>query len=162
MSSQKAKQTGARPFWMLVWMLAFGMVVGCGGPSDQPDLGSVSGTVTLDGKPLANATVMFQPEQGRPSYGVTDDDGYYELRYTANTDGAVVGKHVVSITTYEDPEEEGQKPTPEKVPVDYNENAAENPEMNVEVKSGSQTFDFNLTTEGKEIVQPAEDDDGGY
>ena len=41
---------------------------GCGegAPSDTPELGSVTGTVTMDGKPLANVTVTFEPETGKP------------------------------------------------------------------------------------------------
>lgn len=106
------------------------LLAGCGGSSVAP----VSGTVTLDGKPLANATVVFQPdgggkEPGPASSGVTDANGRYTLRVvTGSTDGAVVGKHKVSITAYEG-DVEGQSSAPGKgdkvfakalVPVEYN------------------------------------------
>ena len=67
-------------------------LIGCGGDSDLPDLGSVTGTVTLDGKPLPNATVEFTPvDGGRPSVAMTEDDGEYELEYTPGNFGATPG-----------------------------------------------------------------------
>ena len=67
------------------------LIAGCG-RSDLPELGTVSGTVSLDGKPLADAIVNFTPEQGgRPSTGQTDTTGHYTLVYVADAEGAVVG-----------------------------------------------------------------------
>jgi len=80
------------------------MVVGCGGSGGK--VAPVTGTVTLDGKPLANALVAFQPmaTPGKPnagmgSTGITDANGKYTLK-TVDTDrsGAVVAKHSVMIT----------------------------------------------------------------
>ncbi len=79
-------------------------IVGCGGaPSDMPELGTVTGVVTLGGQPLANANIEFRPAEGRPSSAVTGADGSYALLYTAEYDGAKVGEHsvVVSIPTKE-------------------------------------------------------------
>lgn len=72
---------------------------GCG--SDGPELTDVSGTVTVDGRPVPNATVMFVPEapDGSPSYGVTDAEGYYSLMFTRDKEGAMLGRHTVEITT---------------------------------------------------------------
>lgn len=73
------------------------LVTGCG-RSDLPELGTVSGTVTLDGQPLADAIVNFTPVQaGRPSTGQTDSSGHYTLLYVADVEGAVVGKHSVTV-----------------------------------------------------------------
>lgn len=63
-----------------------------------PALGPVIGTVTLDGKPLADVTVMFQPENGRASTGTTDAEGKYELVFTEVAKGAKVGPHKVSFS----------------------------------------------------------------
>lgn len=122
------------------------------------DLGRVSGTVTLDGEPLAEATIVFQPATGRPSFAVTDNSGRYELQYSAATKGAKLGRHQVQISTYQegDPaveEPEFQEPKPERVPARYNVNAADNPELSVEVTAGSNTIDFSLSSEG-EIIEP--------
>jgi hypothetical protein len=75
---------------------------GCG-----DNLVSVSGKVTLDDKPLRNATVIFHPDSDKPnpgpgSHGKTNDKGEYSLSLmTRDVKGAVPGKHKVSITAYE-------------------------------------------------------------
>lgn len=143
--------------------LISGLLAGCGGPSDQPDLGSVSGTVTLDGEPLEDATLIFQPESGRPAYAVTDGDGYYELQYSASTAGAMVGKHLVYISTYREGDPAAEDPElresrPERVPAQYNRDAADNPDMTVEIQSGGNTCDFPLSSEG-EIYEPEPEPD---
>jgi len=109
-------------------------LVGCG-DSSGPELGKVSGTVTLDGAPLAGATVEFHPqgEGVRPSFGATDADGGYELMFLRDKPGAPVGMNTVMITV--DP--------PQEVPAKYNKSS----ELTADVKSGSNQFDFNLTSE---------------
>ena len=72
-------------------------MAGCGG--DAPDLGVVSGVVTQGGQPVANATVEFVPETGRPSYATTGPDGRYALAFAADQPGAAVGTHSVRVTT---------------------------------------------------------------
>lgn len=88
--------------------LAF-MLAACGG--ENSTIVPVSGLVTLDGKPLANANVQFQPmAQGNenPGYGsfaVTNAAGKFELSISSQQlqkNGAVVGKHRVSITSAQD------------------------------------------------------------
>lgn len=70
--------------------------IGCG-PAG-PKLVPVSGVVTLDGQPLAEAGVLFQPAVGGPpATGSTDASGRFELR-TQNRPGAVLGEHRVSVT----------------------------------------------------------------
>jgi hypothetical protein len=88
---------------LLFLLLLIPLLAGCGGPYKTA---SVSGRVTLNGKPLANAAVLFQPvatpgnnAPGPGSTGVTDADGRYTLRLVGTGDkGAVVGKHKVKIT----------------------------------------------------------------
>jgi hypothetical protein len=62
-----------------------------------PVLAPVKGVVTMDGKPMSLATVRFEPEFGRASLGHTNDNGQYELRYTRDDMGALVGHHTVRI-----------------------------------------------------------------
>ena len=69
-------------------------------PAATP-LGSVSGTVTLNSRPLERATIEFTPASGGPSYGITDRRGRYELEYLPGKPGATLGEHVVRITTYD-------------------------------------------------------------
>jgi hypothetical protein len=68
-------------------------LVGCGSEA----IGTVSGTVTRAGKPVPDLAVVFVPEQGRPSRGLTDGDGRYELLYMPGQPGARVGKHRVTV-----------------------------------------------------------------
>jgi hypothetical protein len=74
-----------------------GAVVGCseGGASLSP----VTGKVTHNDKPVAGANVTFNPEQGAPATGVTDQQGEYKLN-TGGRPGAVQGKHRVGITKF--------------------------------------------------------------
>ena len=76
-------------------------VAGCGDANFVP----VSGVVTFDGKPYGKAAVSFQPvgdkdnpNPGRGSSAYTDENGRFSL-FSDDNDGAVVGKHVVRITT---------------------------------------------------------------
>lgn len=74
------------------------ILAGCGG-GDLPELGYVTGRVSIGGQPLAGAIVSFSPVQpGRPSSAETDAEGEYELFYNEDAPGAVVGDHVVTVT----------------------------------------------------------------
>ena len=89
-----------------------------------PDLAPVTGIVTLDDEPLVGAQVEFNPMQGNPSYGTTYQRGRYELWYTKDKKGAVVGSHVVRITTQTtvvDPETGAESQVAQRVPERYNE-----------------------------------------
>lgn len=73
------------------------------GCSNQPELAAVTGTVTMNGKPLKNVKVAFQPDpdkgtRGSGSAGVTDDNGTFTLTYDGGKPGALVGHHRVLLT----------------------------------------------------------------
>lgn len=108
MASAEIRPGGVRPrrrACRLLLVLALGCLLhcGCGGRGYQ--LAPVSGRVTLDNKPLADVVVNFQPRQegnatpGPGSFGKTDAEGRYWLRTIEEppVDGAVVGKHIVTI-----------------------------------------------------------------
>jgi hypothetical protein len=79
------------------------VMLGCG--RRQPDLAPVSGRVTVQGKPLANVNVSFQPtakpgsgaEAGVGSSATTDGDGRFQMKTFDGRPGAVLGKHVVRL-----------------------------------------------------------------
>lgn len=129
-------------------LLATG-VCGCG---TRDGLGEVTGTVTLDGQPLAGAAVEFIPEKGKVSYGRTDDSGHYSMMFSRTATGAVVGKNKVRITTYEltDRGDGKIEASPERVPTKYNSAT----ELEVDVTGNGDTFDFDLKTEGGKVTQP--------
>src|SRR6478672_13610229 len=67
-----------RPTVVLILLLV--ALAGCG--QSGPQIAPVHGHVKLDGQPLANADVQFQPEGSqRPSSGRTDAEGRYDLMY---------------------------------------------------------------------------------
>ena len=110
-----------------------------------PELAPVTGTVTLDGEPLAGAQVEFKPMRGNPSYGTTDQLGRYELKYTKDKSGGVVGSHVVRITTQTTVIDESgnEVEVPQRVPEKYNERS----QLIRDVKPGENLIIFALTTE---------------
>jgi hypothetical protein len=74
--------------------------LGCGGAQFVP----VSGVVKMNDKPYAGAAVSFQPigdkdnpNPGRGSSAITDENGRFVLKCDNEIDGAVVGKHLVRI-----------------------------------------------------------------
>ena len=62
-----------------------------------PQLGNVSGRVTVGGKPVTSGTIMFHPDAGPTAVGAIQPDGAYTLRTIKPGDGAVVGSHRVTI-----------------------------------------------------------------
>lgn len=87
-----------------VVLLAPLFLLGCSGPKIVP----VSGVVTLNGEPLPNATVTFQPARqgdninpGPGSMANTDARGAFTLKVVGeDVPGAYVGKHRVEIAAY--------------------------------------------------------------
>ena len=120
-------------------LLPLTSLIGCG----DGKVASVSGTVTLDNKPLNKAQITFRPVgKGRPSTGFTDENGYYYLQYTTKQNGAEIGEHTVSITTGVEGDGGEIKDIPETVPAKYNSETT----LKKEVTSGSNTIDFDLTS----------------
>jgi len=65
----------------------------------KPATAPVRGRILLDGRPLAEAAVLFEPEGGGvPSRGSTAADGSFTLSTFARGDGALVGRHRVAVT----------------------------------------------------------------
>jgi hypothetical protein len=86
---------------MTLWL---GLCAGC---SDGRTTAPVSGKVTLDGQPLADVRLMFQPAEfdvnaadadATGSYATTDAQGEYTLLLSDSDEpGALVGEHRVTI-----------------------------------------------------------------
>lgn len=72
--------------------LTIGCALGCGGSDEGPPRASVSGKLTIDGKPVPGVDVNFvhpdHPQHG--SYAKTDEEGNFRL-----VQGAVVGVNTV-------------------------------------------------------------------
>jgi hypothetical protein len=76
-------------------LVAAVLICGC---SRGPRVVPVSGTVTRAGKPVAKLIVTFMPTEGRPSWGLTDENGKFTLNYARDKDGALVGTHTVWVS----------------------------------------------------------------
>lgn len=75
--------------------------VGCG-PSVK--LAPTSGVLLVDNKPAPNVAVQFIPQgtTGPSSYGTTDEQGRFTLKTTEGADGAMVGKHKVTLVALDE------------------------------------------------------------
>lgn len=136
---------------IVLLMMALMLQVGCG-PSG-PDIARVQGTVTMDGKPLPNAIIMFVPVGGRPSVSETDANGKYVLEFSGGRKGAIPGINRVEINTGRLAYEKDGKNYPavkESVPVQYNRLTTL--EFNVEAGKNN-TADFALKSGGKIVEQ---------
>lgn len=114
------------------------LLLACG-CSNYPSLAPVSGTVTYQGKPVANASVVFIPEGDRASQGKTDEQGKYELYYIGDTKGAVPGDHQVKISTQK-VDEYDEVIEKETLPPKYNTKST----LTAKVEYGSKPIDFEL------------------
>jgi len=116
---------------------------------DKIELVPVEGIVTLNGAPLADASVVFHPKpKGRPSSGKTDGEGRFKLAYLEGKMGALVGKHLVSISTFVEPDSDSDDPEvqqgrSEVVPPEYNTQTT----LEVDVEAGpGEMLEFPLET----------------
>ncbi len=115
------------------------LVAGCS--KSGPELAPVHGRITVDGQPMENVDITFQPDGSKPpSYGRTDKDGQYELGYKRGVTGALIGQHTVRITVSSE-----LVHNPPKIAAKFNTNS----ELRREVKPGDNAFNFDATTEGK-------------
>jgi hypothetical protein len=114
------------------------------------DLAPVTGVVTLNGQPVSEAGIMFQPVDaaiGPPAYGATDENGHFELA-TVNRPGAAIGEHRVAISKTESiaiPQRKGLPiyKTKEHIPPKYGNSQTSG--LMITVKDEDNSFTFDLT-----------------
>lgn len=143
--SMQSMACGSGVRWGSVCLVAMALGLGgCGrGKPAGISFATVTGTVTLDGEPLPQAFIRFEPESGRPSFGRTDATGVYSLRYKGEDWGAIVGAHTVKITTEnlsEDTETGEMRFVNELLPVTYNARTT----LTTVVEPGENVIDFSL------------------
>jgi hypothetical protein len=133
-------------------------IAGCGGSkADLPPVVPVSGTVTLDGKPLANAGIVFIPvgqTRGGTCSGATDDNGRYELTDRDGRKGTTVGEFKVTCNKWVMPDGKDfprdSKVSPlesnarELLPPRYSNEAQT--QLKATIPEGGKTVDFELKT----------------
>jgi hypothetical protein len=92
----------ARKSWLVA---ALALTLAASGCSSR--LVKVTGRLTYHGEPVPSTLVTFWPENNtRPSKGVTDDDGRFNLQYSRQEVGATRGRCTVFLTYVVSNEEE--------------------------------------------------------
>lgn len=128
--------------WAFLWLTTVLTVchAGCSSkPVKLPPLAPVSGTITMDGQPLAGVEVVFMSPTGHPSIGATDEHGRYSLRYRGIHPGAGPGINTVTVRSIpKDPNIPIEK---DVVPSIYNSKTTLTADV---APSKSNTFDFDL------------------
>jgi hypothetical protein len=116
------------------------LICGCG---DNTGPAKVSGVVTLDGKPLPNTNVIFNPVSSNNLIcaGGTDANGRYEIYYADRKSGAPVGLYKVTLTNGQSGEN-GMEEKPETVPEKYRDTTTTELEYNI--KSGRNNINIDL------------------
>jgi hypothetical protein len=126
-------------------LLTASLISGCGS-GDNLDRQSVSGTVTLDSRPLAKGTITFQPvaDQATTAASALIIDGTFSI---ARYEGPVPGSYRVIITSA--PLGSGasaksfgklEPPPKDPIPAQYNSQST----LNKEIKKGGNDFTFAL------------------
>jgi hypothetical protein len=140
--------------FLLLGMLA-ALATGCGAVEDgQP----VEGIVSLDGKPLAHATVTWHPQgdtKGHGGSGRTDETGRYRLTTPYQKKTLVAGSYKVVISHRRNPD--GSLPPPNDQPIDSparetlppRYSSTQKTELTFELSSGEKkSADFALLSDG--------------
>lgn len=135
----------------LPMILLSALLAGCG--TSGPELSDVTGTITLDGKPLVGAAVTFRPKgdaaSGTASYGSTNHEGLYTLQFTRDKSGAMPGEYMVDVETsklskieLEENKAAGRPEPPPFVPIPKKYKKSQ--PLTATVKAGKNTIDFPL------------------
>jgi hypothetical protein len=133
-------------------LLAVLLALGCGRGSSS-GLVPVTGTVTLDGQPLAGATVGFLPQgdlKGGGGGGGTDAAGKYQVLSSGSQKGLLPGRYKVTISRRLMPDGKppttdlmpGVPPGQETLPPQYSD--LDKTTLSANVTAGSGPIDFAL------------------
>src|SRR5262245_16978190 len=86
------------PLAVSTWVTVGIVLTGCSN-SSRPPTYPVTGTVTLQGKPVAGAAITFVPTgEGDAASAITDSEGKYALTTWEARDGARPGEYRVKVS----------------------------------------------------------------
>ena len=123
----------------LIFLILCAAATGLAGCNSGPDMGTVTGKVTLDGQPAEGLEVEFEPKQagtGTSAIGYTQPDGSYELYYPGDRKGAPPGEYTVRIRGAERDDPAEQKVVAPRFNMES--------ELSATVESGANTFNFEV------------------
>lgn len=145
MKAEIDQLTVRKTLWRFAAIALCTALSGCFG---SEKVARVSGTLTLDDKPLSGAYIIFNPvAPGGQSSAISDESGNYTLQYTRELKGAELGEHTVRITTGTrgDPDSDPPLPrSPERLPPKYHSKS----ELKATVSAGTNDIDFDLKSAG--------------
>lgn len=120
------------------------VALGCG--SDRLTTVPVSGTVTLDGRPVPSGKVVFTPERGPAATGAIESDGSFTLGTYGETDGATLGPHRVAVIATESQGNTDDLDAPRRwlIPPRYGDPSTSGLTFTVE-SNGPNRFDLRLS-----------------
>ena len=132
------------------------LLAGCG--PKHPNLPAqypVTGKITLDGKPLPGAGIMYLPRgntRGTGSFGMTDKEGSYTLKSDHGGPGAPEGEYAVTISRVVNRDGTPYVPRPdaaeagerETLPGHYSDSMKTI--LRANVPKGGDTINFELTS----------------
>lgn len=128
---------------LVVAGLLLATVVGVGCSKPKIPTARVSGTITVNGKPVEGIEVLFVPEKKiRPGFGATDASGRYEAKFLERQLGVPLGPCVVQLSRY------GSDHLVNQLPANYNAKAAENPDLRLDIKTTDPiVFNYDVKTD---------------
>jgi hypothetical protein len=138
-----------------LWVFLAAGLLGCGGPSGGVP---VTGTVTLNDQPLADAVVTFYPEgdtAGLGGAGRTGPDGKYTLTAAQGGGGLPPGEYTVVISLLLRPDGTPLPPGVPPIESDAHEtlpaaySSRETGTLKRTVSKETKSYDFALRTSGK-------------
>lgn len=143
-----------RTLFVLAIPILVALATGCSG---RGGLAKVSGTVTLDGKPLPKGTLTFETTGQRPAMARVENGQIVEATTYKTGDGVPVGLHKVSISAFEDAasavvDDPGKGKAPAAnymmgkslLPARYNDPSTS--DLTADIKAGSNALEFKLTS----------------
>lgn len=117
-------------------------LTGCGG-TDIPTA-AVTGTITINGQPVEGVSVTFVPDAKiRPSVGLTDAKGRYKAQFVQTQSGVALGPCVAQFSIYRGDSMKNY------LPAEFNENAADNPALHLDVTEKGLVFDYDIKYDGE-------------
>ena len=127
---------------------------GCG--DGRPQRVPVSGSVSIDGSPVAVGSIILRPASGRQAAGQLDQNGRFSVSTYESSDGCVPGEYSVTVYAVEQINADTLK---WYVPKKYQSTATSGLKANIE--GPTESLDFALTWDGVkgpvlEKVEPSE------
>lgn len=126
---------------LMASLLTLGLLsaLGCGQSKPNYEMIDVTGAITFDGSPLANAAIAFHSDTWPPAYGMTDSSGQFKLETREHGQGVPKGEYIVRIGSTDQTTNSSGKNI--SVPSMYEENGVAIVSVS---DQGEKTFDFNL------------------